>query len=154
MLQEPSTSELNDSTLTLRFETWAWDDTQITIRVTPPHADELIGLLKENGVNASLAVEFSAGQTLEIVSAMVESEAFWTALGATVATFLTRRRSRKIHLKAGDEEINIEGHSRREEEKIIEAFRKQHAEVVERELERQKPKPPAIEGEAEDKPLA
>jgi hypothetical protein len=152
MLQGHRISELNDGTLKLHFE--AWDETEIKIRVSPPHADELIGLLKENGAKASLGVEFSAGQTLEIVAATVGSEAFWTALGATVATFLTRRRGRKIHVKVGDMEIDVEGHSPREAEKIIETISKQHAEVVERELKRQKPKPPAIENEAEDKPPA
>jgi hypothetical protein len=148
MLQGQRISDLNDGTLKLHFEACAWDETEIKIRVSPPHADELIELLKENGAKASLGGEFSAGQTLEIVSAMVDSEALWTALGATVATFLTRRRGKKTQLKAGDLEISVEGHSVREEEKIIEAFRKLHTEVVERELKQKKP--PAIEGEADE----
>ncbi|USX54100.1 hypothetical protein [Lentzea sp. HUAS12] len=134
MLQEQRAS---DSALKIRFETWGATD--IKIRVSPPHADELIKLLKENGADASLGAEFSAGQTLEIVHAIVENEAFWPALAATVAAFLARHSTRKTQFKVGDEEINFEGHSPREEEKLIEKFRQQH---VERELKAKKPEPP------------
>jgi hypothetical protein len=84
----------------------------------------------------------------------VGSEAFWTALGATVGIFLTCRRDRKIHVKAGDMEIDVEGHSLREAEKIIEAISKQHAEVVERGLKWQKLAPPAVERKTAEKPPA
>jgi hypothetical protein len=152
MLQGQRNSELNDSPVKLRFETWG--DTEIKIRVSPPYADELIELLKENGAKASLGAEFSAGQTLEIVHAIVENEAFWPALAGTVTAFLARRRGRRTIVEVGDVKIDIKGHSQRQEEKIIETIAKLHAEGVERlaklDKELDVETPPAIESAPED----
>lgn len=91
----------------------------MSLRVSPQHFDELLELVRAEGLAASRAAEFSAEQILQIVSVVLGSAGGLTALSSAVKTFLTRHKDKTAKFGTTGELLEAKGFSAKDIGRIM-----------------------------------
>jgi hypothetical protein len=91
---------------------------ELTLRVSQELVDELAQLLRAAHLDVTRGAEFSAEPWLEILHVVVEGT--WpAAMAAAINAFLARNKDKQVILGAGEERVEITGHSAKDVERIM-----------------------------------
>lgn len=99
----------------LVLEAFGWGP-DVKLRVPPEDSAEVRKLMDEAGVPYSQGAEFSQGPVVDLLSAVVEQQGAWEALGGVIVGYLGRNAARSV--RVGD--IVVRGHKKDESLRIIE----------------------------------